>query len=99
MIPTFSFYKRLLILLGIFFMPFLVSAQTKAPKPPTRKEQEKQAAAQEKQTKKANEKAKKEYRKRQSKTTKKSMKSNQKKSTRNRNRKGDPFWVRWFKRK
>lgn len=99
MTPTFSFWKRLFVLTGMICLPVFVNAQTKAPKPPTKKEQEKNAAAIEKEAKKANEKAKKAYIKGQSKTTKKSMKTNKKRSTRNRNRKGSPFWERWFKRK
>ncbi|UTW65003.1 hypothetical protein KFE94_09950 [bacterium SCSIO 12643] len=93
-----SFGKVVLIFI-MSMLPVFVSAQTKAPKPPTKKEQEKKAAQKEKDAQKADEKAKKEYRKMQSKKTRKSMKQNKKRSDRNRKSKGAPFWEKWFKRR
>jgi len=90
---------KIFLVLVLGMLPVLVSAQTKAPKPPTKKEQEKKAAQKDKEAKKADEKAKKEYRKMQSKKTRKSMKQNKKRSDRNRKSKGSPFWEKWFKRR
>ncbi|MFT4754651.1 MAG: hypothetical protein ACI9GM_000433 [Salibacteraceae bacterium] len=90
---------KILVLLTLCLGTTSVHAQTKAPEPPNKKEQEKNAAKQELIFEKQNEKSKKDYQKRQSKVTRKSMKQNKKKSNRIRNSKGEPFWKKWFRRK
>jgi hypothetical protein len=95
---TSKLIRRVLFIIGLMLLPSIAVTQTKGEKPPSRKEQEKNAAKQEKEGLKAQEKAKKEYKKRQSKTTKKSMKANKKRSNRNRGAKGEPFYKKWFRR-
>ena len=95
---SFKLVKRVLFVIGLMLLPSVALTQTSGEKPPSRKEQEKNAAKQEKAGLKAQEKAKKDYQKRQSKTTKKSMKENKKRSNRNRGSKGEPFYKKWFRR-
>ncbi len=95
---SFKLVKRILFVIGLMLLPSVALTQKTGEKPPSRKEQEKNAAKQEKQAIKSQEKAKKEFQKRQSKTTKKSMKVNKKKSNRNRDSKGTPFYKKWFRR-
>lgn len=96
---SFKLVKRIVFVIGLMLLPSVAITQTKGEKPPSRKEQEKNAEKQEKALIKSQKKAKKEYQNRQSNTTKKSMKENKKRSNRNRDSKGDPFYKRWFRRR
>jgi hypothetical protein len=91
--------KKIVFFVVLVFAPVFIQAQTKSPKPPSRKEQEKKAAKMEQDGLKADKKAKKEFSKRQSKETRRRSKENRKKSSRIRKSKGAPFWERWFRKR
>lgn len=93
-----KYLQNIFLAILLIGLPLVSVSQEKPGKPPSRKEQEKKAAKQEKASIKAQKKAKKDYYNMQSSETKRSMKKNKKSSTRNRNRKKEPFWKRWFRR-